>query len=126
MGKAEKAPWFEGLVMAFLAVLTYELRSKYGFWTAILIVLALLAGVFTALAICFFLVSKVADMASKMTRVVLPGEPIPSFFGVSYTDAANKWRVCHVMPLNLLVGAVQACKLGLKRGLNVKVGPRNT
>jgi hypothetical protein len=61
-------------------------------------------------------------LADIMTRVVPPGDAVPPFFGVAYTDVATKARVCHVIPINFFVGLAQAARTRLKEGPGVKVG----
>lgn len=104
--------------MGALAALTSRLMAMYGFWTTLLLVVASLGGVLAVLGACVF-------AAHRMTKVILPGEAVPSYFGISYVDVVNNRCVCHIIPVNLVVGAVQAFKARLKNGLNVKVGRKN-
>lgn len=54
-------------------------------------------------------------------RVVAFDEPIPRLYGVSYTNAHSGVRVCHVIPLNLLVGSLKLLTNRLKEGLGVEI-----
>ena len=60
------------------------------------------------------------------SRVLVNEEPIPPYFGVSYVDHETGLSVCHMIPMNFLVGALQTFKLRLKRGLDVRVEPGQT
>ena len=55
-------------------------------------------------------------------RAVAPVEPIPRFYGVSYTDVHSNVRVCHLIPINLCVGTLKLLTNRLKEGIGVEIG----
>jgi hypothetical protein len=108
---------WRGLVLAMgvaaAADLALSVVRDFGFrwwqWLALALALVALTGL-------------LVSVGHRMRTVVQMGQPIPPYFGISYVDQSANVCVCHTIPINLLVGVLQAMKLRMKKGLGVKIG----
>lgn len=118
----------EGLETFFklvLFVIFRELSSRFGFWVALVLMLAFVAALLGIAWGLGRLLRKAGAVLSRMRKVVPRGGDVPPLFGVSYTDLETNLRVCHVIPINFIVGLLQLTKVRLKKGLGVRLGRKH-
>jgi hypothetical protein len=79
-----------------------------------------------AILLAVLVLARMAKFVVRNARRVVPAhQQVPTFFGVSYFDRGNSSFVCHLVPLNLIVGAYTSVRLHMKKGLGVTVGTQS-
>ena len=79
-------------------------------------------GWFFAIILAVLVLARMAKFVVRNARRVVPAhQQVPAFFGVSYFDRGSNSFVCHLIPLNLIVGAYASVRLHMKKGLGVTV-----
>jgi len=97
------AEWFEVLIKVTLVRAFVALSERFGFWGALALSLGFVAALWLIGWTVAHLARAVRLLVHGMIKIVPPGQAVPPFFGVSYIDLATNSRVCHVIPINLLV-----------------------
>jgi hypothetical protein len=96
MRSGERRSWYQRWEYPIIPILA-ALARRYGFLPSLLSAVGVAALLLAAIVL-------VRDLTRKVRKVVVHGEPIPPYFGVSYIDRRENLCVCHVIPINLLVG----------------------
>jgi hypothetical protein len=112
--------WWQRWIVIIGGPLVWGFGRQFGYLRVILVAVAAVAVAVVVVALTGLLVR----LGRRMRRVVGVGQPIPPYFGISYVDQSANLCVCHTIPINLLVGAVQIARRRLKKGLDVRLGPR--